>query len=159
MAVPLKSANFPPWKEDWDELLEYVDVIKMHGRENTSRLNETMHIIKNYAEDKEILFDTFNEFIDETNLVDAPINVWREKIKTCKFECWDCHYCDKVYDKKSVIKGNDKIKYVTKELVDSVNKDIIVEIDGLSSQKIVNLLNSLGSISTNYLEEYLSWLL
>ena len=152
MAVPLKSANFPPWKEDWDGLLEYVDVIKMHGRENTSRLNETMHIIKNYAEDKEILFDTFNEFIDETNLVDAPINIWREKIKTCKFECWDCHYCDKVYDKKSVIKGNDKIKYVTKELVDSVNKDIIVEIDGLSSQKIVNLLNSLGSISTNYLE-------
>ena len=87
-----------------NELLEYVDVIKMHGRENTSRLNETMHIIKNYAEDKEILFDTFNEFIDETNLVDAPINIWREKIKTCKFECWDCHYCDKVYDKKSVIK-------------------------------------------------------
>ncbi len=152
MAVPLKSANFPPWKEDWDELLEYVDVIKMHGRENSSRINETMHIIKSYAENKEILFDTFNGYIDDTNLIDAPINVWRKKIKTCKFECWDCGYCDKVYNKKSEIKGNDKIKYVTKELVDSVNKDIVVDIDGLSSQRIVNLLNSLGSISTNYLE-------
>jgi hypothetical protein len=152
LAVPLKSANFPPWREDWDELLEYVDVIKMHGRESPARLNETMHIVKNYAENKEILFDTFNDFIDVTNLVDAPINVWRKKIKTCKFECWDCGYCDKVMKAKSELVISNKIRQVTKELVDSVNKDIIIDIEGLSSQRVGNLLNSLGSVSTNYLE-------
>ena len=33
-AVYLKMANFPPWKEDWDELLNDlgIDSIKMHGR-------------------------------------------------------------------------------------------------------------------------------
>ena len=87
-STPLKTASFPPWREDWDELLEYVDVIKMHGREAPIRLNESMHIIKSYAEGKEILFDTFEEYIEDTNLKDSPINVWREKIKTCKFECW-----------------------------------------------------------------------
>lgn len=151
-SVPLKTANFPPWREDWEELLTYIDVIKMHGRESPARLNETMHIIKNYSENKEILFDTFDEYIDDTNLIDTPINVWRNKIKTCKFECWDCGYCDKVYAKKSNIERNNKVVEVTKRLVDSVNKDVTIDIEGLSSQRIVNLLNSLGSISKNYLE-------
>ena len=151
-SVPLKTANFPPWKEDWDELLEYIDVIKMHGRESPFRLNETMHIIKNYAENKEILFDTFDDYINDTNLVDAPINVWRKKIKTCKFECWDCGYCDKVYESKSDIKSNEKVKYVVQELVDSVNREVKVDVIGLSSKRNINLLNALGKQSSNYLE-------
>ena len=59
---------------------------------------------------------------------------------------------NKVYDAKSEHKGNDKIKLVTKELVDSTSKDISIAIDGLSSPRILNLLNSLGNSSTNYLE-------
>ena len=23
-STPLKTADFPPWREDWDELLEYI---------------------------------------------------------------------------------------------------------------------------------------
>ena len=151
-STPLKTADFPPWREDWDELLQYVDVIKMHGRESSNRLNDTMHIIKNYAEGKEILFDTFNEYLEDTNLKDAPINVWREKIKTCKFECWDCGYCDKVYDKKSGVEYNPKITLVTKELVDSVDKDVEVDIPGLTSQRVLNLINALAKESTHYFE-------
>jgi hypothetical protein len=151
-STPLKTADFPPWREDWDELLEYIDVIKMHGREAPDRLNETMHIIKNYAEDKEILFDTFNEYIEETNLVDAPINVWRKKIKTCKFECWDCGYCDKVYNKKSGMEYDPKITLVTKELIDSVYKNIDINIPGLTAQRVLNLINALAKESNHYLE-------
>ena len=31
--------------EEWDRLLQYIDVIKMHGRESVSRLFETMKIV------------------------------------------------------------------------------------------------------------------
>ena len=151
-SVPLKTANFPPWREDWDELLEYVDVIKMHGRESAARLNETMHIVKNYVENKDILFDTFNEYIEDTNLVDAPINVWRKKIKTCKFECWDCGYCDKVYDIKSGKQSHPKVRLVTKELVDSVDKDVIINVEGFTSPRVLDLINALAKHSKHYLE-------
>ena len=45
-SVPLKTANLPPWKEDWDEMRQFVDVFKMHGRENYTQLQSTMNIIK-----------------------------------------------------------------------------------------------------------------
>jgi hypothetical protein len=25
---------------------------------------------------------------------------WRKKIKTCRFQCWDCNYCDIIAEKK-----------------------------------------------------------
>jgi len=151
-STPLKTASFPPWREDWDELLEYVDVIKMHGRESPARLNESMHIIKNYAADKEILFDTFNEYIEDTNLKDAPINIWRDKIKTCRFECWDCHYCDKVYHAKAGMNYDPKITLITKELVDSVKNNVEIDIPGLTSQRVINFINALSKESNHYLE-------
>ena len=151
-STPLKMANFPPWKEDWDELLKYVDVIKMHGRESIERLNETMHIIQNYAEGKEILFDTFNEYLEDTNLKDKPINVWRDKIRTCKFECWDCGYCDKVYESKSGEFVHSKARLVTSELVDSVNKNVNINVPGLTSQRVLNFINALSKKSNHYLE-------
>ena len=41
-SVHLKTANIPPWKEDWDEFIDElgIDVFKMHGREAPSRLFE-----------------------------------------------------------------------------------------------------------------------
>ena len=41
-SIALKTANIPPWREDWVELLEYVDVFKMHGRESIQRLGENI---------------------------------------------------------------------------------------------------------------------
>ncbi len=151
-STPLKTASFPPWREDWNELLEYIDVVKMHGREAPARLNESMHIIKNYAAGTEILFDTFNEYIEDTNLKDAPIRIWRDKIKTCKFECWDCGYCDKVYEKKAGMKYDPKITLITKELVDSVQKNVDVPIPGLTAQRVINFINALAKESNHYLE-------
>lgn len=153
-AVYLKTANLPPWKEDWDEMYSDlgIDVIKMHGRESKSRLRETMDIIKRYANNQEILFDGFGDFIEETNLKDKPINVWRNKIKNCKFECWDCGFCNKIYDVKYGKQVNDKVVFVTQELVDSVNKNVEIDVPGFTSQRVINLLNALGKGSSNYLE-------
>ncbi len=153
-AVPLKTANFPPWKEDWDEFLNElgIDVIKMHGRESTTRLRETMEIIKNFAENKEILFQHFDDFIKETNMIDKPIDIWRNKIKNCKFDCWDCGYCDKIIKAKYGNNLDKMVQVVTKELVDSVNMNLNISIPGLTSPRVQKLLNALGSKSTKYLE-------
>lgn len=151
-AVKLKNANFPPWREDWLQFLDLgIDVIKMHGRENSNRLDETMDIISRFARGDDILFDGFNEYIDQTNLIEKPINAWRQKIKTCKFDCWDCNYCDKVWKAKGN-KNNPKVAAVAQLLLDTVNWPIHSSVDGLTSNKMRQFLNGLGKISTGYLE-------
>jgi len=153
-SIPLKTASLTPWREDWEELRkDYgIDVFKMHGRESTSRLWETMQIIKKYAAEEEILFDQFDDFLKETNLKDKPINVWRKKIQTCKFDCWDCKFCDKIYDAKYGKKPNKYVDLVAQQLVDSVNSDLQLDIPGLTSTRVQRLLNSLAKKCNNYLE-------
>jgi hypothetical protein len=111
-----------------------------------------MSIIKKYADGEEILFDHFSDFIEETNLVDRPINIWRNKIKTCKFDCWDCGYCDKIVKAKYGDKINPRVKVVTQGLVDSVDTDLDIHIEGLTSPRVQSLLNYIGKNSKTYLE-------
>ena len=153
-AVSLKTANFPPWREDWQQFIDElgIDVIKMHGRESHVRLKETMDIIKRYANNEEILFDSFNDFIEETNMVDKPITIWRNKIKNCKFDCWDCGYCDKIMAVKYGNHISPKVALVAKELVDSVNNTVQIEIPGLTSTRVQSLINGLAKSSSKYLE-------
>jgi len=153
-AVSLKTANFPPWREDWQEFIDDlgIDVIKMHGRESHTRLKETMEIIKRYANNEEILFDSFNDFIEETNMVDKPITIWRNKIKNCKFDCWDCGYCDKIMAAKYGNHISPKVAIVAQQLVDSVNNPIEINIPGLTSTRVQSLINGLAKSSSKYLE-------
>ena len=150
-AIALKTANFPPWKEDWIELLQYVDTFKMHGRESPNRLFETMNIIKRFASNEEILFDTFNDYLKESGLENRPIDAWRKKIKTCKFDCWDCNYCDKVWHAKGNT-NNKKVEAVAKALVTSVNIKLNKTVEGITSDRTRQLLNELGKLSSSYLE-------
>jgi hypothetical protein len=153
-AVSLKTANFPPWREDWQEFIDDlgIDVIKMHGRESHTRLKETMDIIRRYANNEEILFDSFNDFIEETNMVDKPITIWRNKIKNCKFDCWDCGYCDKIMAAKYGNHINSKVAIVAQQLVDSVNNPIEINIPGLTATRVQSLINGLAKSSSKYLE-------
>lgn len=100
-AAALRTANIPPWREDWVELLDYVDVFKMHGRESINQLHSTVDIIHRYAKGDEILFDDFNDYLEDKNLAGKPIEAWRKFIKNCKFDCWDCNKCDKLYESKN----------------------------------------------------------
>ena len=148
----LKTANFTPWREDWVELLEFVDVIKMHGRESVSRLFETMDIVRRYKNNEEILFNDFNEYLTDTNLKDRPIDAWRKKIKNCKFDCWDCNFCDNLYSAKSKVSADPKVLAVTEELVNSVNTDYSADVSGLTSSRVQKLIHSLAKRSSKYLE-------
>jgi len=152
-AVHLKTANLPPWKEDWEEFLELgIDVFKMHGRESVTRLYETMNIINSWACNEEILFEGFEDYLQDNNLQEKPIMVWRQKIKTCKFDCWECQYCDKIYKKKSDKQHSDKVKFVVNALNDSANRGIDVDVPGLTSWKVKTLINTIASNSNVYLE-------
>ena len=157
-STPLKTADIPPWKEDWDELLNYVQVFKMHGRESVPRIYETMDIIKRYADNEEFLYDNFDwygpegrkklSFLDDSK----PIKIWREKIKNCKFDCWDCNYCDQVYEAKSNEQAHPLVLAVTKELVDSVNYHINIPTEGLSSPRVQKLMFGLSTHCKRFLE-------
>lgn len=152
IAVALKTANIPPWRDDWLEFLELgIDTFKMHGRESSIRMFETMDIIKRFAAGDKIIFDNFNDYLEESNLVEKPINVWRNIIKTCKFDCWDCNFCDKVWKAKG--NTNDKkAEAVAQAIVDAVNIPITAQVEGITSNRVRQLLNKLGSMSTQYLE-------
>jgi len=151
-SVPLKTANIPPWREDWVELLDYVDVFKMHGRESITQIYHTMDIVKRYANNEEFLFNEFEDYLSETNLQERPIDAWRKIIKNCKFDCWDCNFCDKVYEARSGKKLPQIVHDVVNELVDSVEYVNNLEIPGLTSKRVQNLLMGLGDKVNTYLE-------
>lgn len=151
-SVHLKTANIPPWREDWIELLDYVDVFKMHGRESVSRFYETLDIVEKYHNNEEILFTGFEKYLEDTNLQDRPINAWRKIIKTCKFDCWDCNFCDKVYASKSQTTANSKAIMLVNALVDHEHNDYNNNIVGLTSNRVKKLLHELGKHSKMYLE-------
>jgi hypothetical protein len=93
-----KAATIPPFKKEYDEFLNYVDVFKMHGRDSFNRFDETMDIIKGYAAGNETLSTSSKLYLD--GVPSEELDGWRNKIKKCKFQCWDCNYCDIVADHK-----------------------------------------------------------
>jgi hypothetical protein len=153
-AIMLKTANFTPWKSDWDELLDLgIDTIKMHGRESYNRLLESFDIIAKYAADEEILFGGFEEYLADNNLEDKPINAWRKIIKNCKFDCWDCNFCEKVYESK----GGQKIPQLVTDIVGVLayhdnNPIEDFNIEGLTSPRMQKLIRDVAKLSTTYLE-------
>lgn len=153
-SIHLKTANIPPWREDWDEFLNDlgIDVFKMHGREAVSRLYETMDIVKRWASNEEILFDNFENYLSATNLKDRPIDAWRKKIKNCKFDCWECHFCDDIYKVKSNIEHTSKVKHVAESILISGVPTVNTQIPGLTSSRVQTVLNHIASGCNTYME-------
>ena len=159
---PLKAAILPPWKEDWEEFIDLgIDVFKMHGRESATRLKESMDIIENWANENEYLFPNFDEFIHDIHIENKPIDIWREKIKSCKFDCWKCNYCESVIESRKRKYDRDNHKYVY-HVLDSLDKSGRYEskfdadsydIEGLTSDRVRHFLNNLCSMEeAKYLE-------
>jgi len=152
-ASSLKSATLPPWREDWEEMFKYVDVLKMHGRESVIQMFSTMNIIEKYARGEEILFDEFDEYLNDTNLQGKPIEAWRKFIKNCKFDCWSCNKCDKLYESKNKNLVSEKVIKVVKTLAYHDNEvKPEIQIEGLTSRRMQNLLTELANLSSKYLE-------
>lgn len=153
-AIDLRTANFTPWRADWVEFLEElgIDCIKMHGREHIGRLYETMEIIQRFAAGEELLTPHFSNYLSETNLEGKPITVWREKIKTCRFECWNCNYCDRVYESRSDVRFSELTQHVVDAIASSGVPTIKLDIPGLTSRRVQTLLNNLAQGVSTYME-------
>lgn len=153
-AVFLKTASLPPWRSDWEEFINDlgIDVFKMHGRESIDRLKETMELISRYALGEELLYVGFNDWLKESKLDEKPIKVWREKIKNCKFDCWECQYCDKIEERKSPWDYSDMVKNTVSALAESGIPKIKNDIPGLTSIRVKTLLNLLAKFTGSYLE-------
>lgn len=158
----LKAANIPPWREDWQEFLDIgIDVFKMHGRESALRLKESMDIIKNWSNNETYLFPNFDEFIHDIHIENKPIDIWRDKIKNCKFDCWKCNYCESVIESRVRKYDRDYHPYVY-HVLNSLDKsgrkqskfdDTKYQIEGLTSDRVRHFLNNLCSLdNARYLE-------
>ena len=158
-AVSLKAANIPPWREDWQEFLDLgIDVFKMHGRESMMRLRESMDIIERWNKEEQLLFPQLDPYMKDLDMKDRPIDIWRDKIKTCKFDCWDCNYCESVIDAHLKKQDRNLHPYIQRCL-DSIDKATKNEskfnhdIEGLSSNTVRHFLNNICSYDdTKYLE-------
>jgi len=80
-----------------------VDVIKMHGRSSPPLFKASTEFIKNYAQGNKELLEGENDLlkltVTELNVPAAKINKWRQTIKNCQFECWNCNVCNALGEK------------------------------------------------------------
>ena len=157
----LKQANLPPWRDDWVEMQELgIDTFKLHGRESMMRLQESMDLIKRWADKEEYMFPEYKKYTEALKIKDSPINKWREKIKTCKFDCWDCNYCEAVV--QTHMKRQDLIvhpqvetcieaftnsgKYLSNHRTyDPNDPSAYYNVEGLTSARVRHFLNNLCS--------------
>ncbi|MBN1366036.1 MAG: hypothetical protein JW976_14610 [Syntrophaceae bacterium] len=97
-----KMCNIPYFRENIEELLKLVDMIKMHGRNDPKLINESISFVDNYAQGKEeVLYgdnDLLKRVITNLQIPADKINQWRKIIRNCKFECWNCDFCDKLVE-------------------------------------------------------------
>lgn len=92
-AYYLKIANVVPLKSQFDYYLKYVDVLKLHGRDDINVFQDSMNIVDNYNNGKENLFPShISHYMARLgNQYEYFIN---NKSKNCKFQCWECSWCD-----------------------------------------------------------------
>ena len=157
----LKQANLPPWRDDWEEMLELgIDTFKLHGRESMMRLQESMDLIKRWADNEEYMFPEYKKYEKQLQMKESPLKKWREKIKTCKFDCWDCNYCEAVVEahmKKSELVMHPQVetcieafnnsgKYLSNHRTyDPKDPTAYYNVEGLSSARVRHFLNNLCS--------------
>lgn len=150
-----RIANFPPFKDEWDRLLTYIDVIKMHGRESVSRLFETLKIIEKFANNEQILYTDFEIFIKDNKFAQKRIDVWKTTIRNCKFDCWDCNVCDKIVEKNNSVNLIDTVKIALTKSKNNESKisEKTKNLPGLTSEKVKHFINNLCELpDCKYLE-------
>ena len=150
-----RIANFPPFKDEWDRLLTYIDVVKMHGRESVSRLFETLKIIEKFANNEQILYTDFEIFIKDNKFAQKRIDVWKTTIRNCKFDCWDCNVCDKIVEKNNSVNLIDTVKTALTKSKNNESKisEKTKNLPGLTSEKVKHFINNLCELpDCKYLE-------
>ena len=98
----LQNANIPVEKKDIDELLEFVQIFKLHGRNDFELMKQSMDIIKRYAENETVVFQPFYDYMQSLEYDKKKIEAWTKFTKNCKFECWDCNVCEELHNSGNI---------------------------------------------------------
>jgi len=156
-AHAFKVANLPPWKKEWDYFLDElgIDVFKMHGRESVDRLFETMHIVANFASGTEVLWPTFDDYVEEGKILPEMLEIWNKKIRNCGFNCWKCNLCSVVLPARDLHPLADVCEKAYASAIVGNNElpEEVVAIKGLTSLKVKNFINSIcNRHNTKYME-------
>jgi hypothetical protein len=97
-AYRLKSGVMPPLREDFEEILEYVQVLKLHGRSSVHSLESSMEIVRRFSDGKSrYIMPGIEKQMQMYNYDEKKYKQWRKVIKNCKYECWDCTMCDDLH--------------------------------------------------------------
>lgn len=98
----LQNANIPIFREDIDELLQYIQIFKLHGRNDLKLMKQSMQIVTRYASNEKVVFEEFEEFMQYQNYDKKKFLRWNRFIKNCKFECWDCSVCEEMHNSSNL---------------------------------------------------------
>lgn len=92
----LMRANTPPFREDFQQMLRYVDVLKLHGRAGLPLLLQSMEIIQRYEAGDEVVNPAPAYHSVFKDMPSENLERWRKRIRNCRFQCWDCSVCQDV---------------------------------------------------------------
>ena len=95
----LKASTIPSYYSELNRLSEYIDVFKMHGRENRIVFYETVDIIAKFKS-RELINDPYRKYLSV--LDDRDRKIYLKTIRNCRFNCWKCTVCEETVEK---IKG------------------------------------------------------
>jgi len=98
----LQNANMPILREDVEELLQFVQIFKLHGRNDLGLMRQSMEIVERYVDNEKIVFKPFDDYIKHLGYDDAKFLKWNKFIKNCKFECWDCNVCEELHKSRKI---------------------------------------------------------
>jgi hypothetical protein len=89
----LRAASIPSLFSQLNHFAQYVDVLKMHGRESKAVFFNSLDIIRAFKR-REPMTDPYVRILAK---VDPKVkSLYLNTIKNCKFNCWDCKVCSAV---------------------------------------------------------------
>lgn len=91
-------ADLPHTRKGIDAYLEFVQVLKLHGRITKPLFEGSMDIVRRYAAGEEVVFMAKHEYLETIGLRGEKLKAWEGKTSNCKFDCWKCNACELVYE-------------------------------------------------------------
>jgi len=105
----LQNANMPIYRKDMEELLNYIQIFKLHGRSDFGLMKQSMEIVKRYADGEDVVFKPLYDIVKKFGYEEKMFEKWNTYIKNCKFECWDCDVCERLHKSSTKVDNFDTI--------------------------------------------------
>jgi len=98
--LALMSVGLPFFKEDIENVCKYFDIIKLAGRRAFQSISDNLKVIESFFTNDELFPlnppEIIKYFIANDKKYNSLLLEWREKTKTCRFQCWNCNMCSKL---------------------------------------------------------------